>query len=171
LIAATVAVVLVATAVLALAGGDDDAEAGPDPATVARLSLKPLDGGGEQRLGDLLDAGKPVVLNMFASWCQPCIEEMPGFEHVHQQLGGEVTFAGLAIRNPADKALALVQQTGVTYPTFADTGDAGAELFDLVNMPTTIFIDADGNVVERRAGRITEDQLRDEIDEQFGVHA
>jgi thiol-disulfide isomerase/thioredoxin len=164
-----VAILLAATAVVVLAGGDDDADA-IDRAQVEKLGLTPLDGGADQQLGDLLGE-RPVVLNLFASWCQPCIEEMPTFERVHQDLGDEVIFAGLAIRNPPDKALDLVEQTGVTYPTFADAADAAPELFDVVNMPTTIFFDADGNVVARRAGKLTEDKLRAVIDEQLGVDA
>jgi len=122
------------------------------------------------RLGDLLD-GRPLVLNLFASWCVPCITEMPDFEQVHQELAGRVDFAGLAIRNPPAKALGIVEQTGVTYPTFADDGDVAAEMFDVTSMPTTVFISADGEILDVHARSLDDALLRDEIEEQFGVVA
>jgi thiol-disulfide isomerase/thioredoxin len=166
LIAATV--VVLAAAVVLVGGGDDDL---PDPAEVAALPVAPLAGDGpQQRLGDLLGE-RPMVLNLFASWCQPCIEEMPAFERVHQDLGDEVSFAGLAVRNPPDKALGIVEQTGVTYPTFGEDGDAddASILFDVVSMPTTVFIDADGTVADIHAGPLTEGELRAAVDDRFGV--
>lgn len=162
-------VLVAAVAVVVLAGGGGDAASFPDRAEVEALALDPLTGDGSQRpLGDLLGE-RPVVLNLFASWCQPCIEEMPSFERVHRDLGDEVSFAGLAIRNPPDKALGIVEQTGVTYPTFGDGADAAADLFDVVNMPTTVFIAADGTVADVHTGAFTEAELRDAIDERFGV--
>jgi cytochrome c biogenesis protein CcmG, thiol:disulfide interchange protein DsbE len=167
LVGATIVIVLVAAAVVVFAGDDDSADSA-DPVAVDDLALASLTGGRDQKLGDVLDR-QPLVLNLFASWCSPCIQEMPDFEKVHQDLGDEVDFAGLAIRNPPDKALETVEQTGVTYPTFGDPSDEASELFGVVNMPTTVFLDADGTVLDVHTGRMTEDQLRAEIGEQFGV--
>lgn len=175
-IAATVVVLVVAVAVVVLSGGDG----GDDFADAAEVRALPIatlveDGSGSDAtsLGDLLDdgngGGKPVVVNLFASWCGPCIEEMPDFERVHQAVGDEVTIAGLAVRNPPDDALGIVEQTGVTYPTFGDEDDQASSLFDVVNMPTTIFLDADGTVLDVHSGKLSESELRAEIDERYGV--
>jgi thiol-disulfide isomerase/thioredoxin len=172
-IAATVVAVVAAGALVVLApspSSDDGDQAGAiDARSVRELSMASLvEGQPDVQLGDLLD-GRPLVLNLFASWCVPCITEMPAFEQVHQELGGQVDFAGLAVRNPPDKALGIVEQTGVTYPTFSDDDDAAAELFDVTVMPTTIFISADGEVLDVHAGSFDEALLRDAIEEQFGV--
>jgi thiol-disulfide isomerase/thioredoxin len=171
-IAATVVVLAVAVAVVVVSGGGDDGDDFADPAEVRALPIAALAAGGARSdatsLGDLLD-GKPVVVNLFASWCAPCIEEMPDFEKVHQDLGEEVTITGLAVRNPPDDALAIVEQTGVTYPTFADEADQASGLFTVVNMPTTIFLDGDGTVVDVHTGELSESELRAAIDESFGV--
>jgi thiol-disulfide isomerase/thioredoxin len=173
-IAATVVVLAVAVAVVVLSGGGDDGDDFAEPAAVRSLPIAALADGGASSdatsLGDLLtDGDKPMVVNLFASWCAPCIEEMPDFEKVHRDLGDEVAITGLAVRNPPDDALGIVEQTGVTYPTFADEADEVSALFDVVGMPTTIFLDADGTVVEVHTGELSESELRAEIDESFGV--
>jgi thiol-disulfide isomerase/thioredoxin len=170
LVGATIAALLAAVAVVVVAGGDDSADSADRPAAseVKSLELTALDGGAVSRVGDVL-TGKPVVLNLFASWCTGCITEMPAFERVYQDLGDDVTFVGLALRNPPDDARALVEQTGVTYPTYTDEADEAFEMFGVVALPTTVFLDADGTVRDIHLEIFTEDQLRAEIGEQFGV--
>jgi thiol-disulfide isomerase/thioredoxin len=170
LVGATIAALLAATAVVVFAGGDDSADSAdvPTPAEVKALVVTSLDSGADSRIDDLL-TGKPVVLNLFASWCTGCIREMPAFERVHQDLGDDVSFVGLALRNPRDDAQALVEQTGVTYPTYTDEADEAFEMFGVVALPTTVFLDADGTVRDIHLEIFTEDQLRAEIGEQFGV--
>lgn len=168
---------------VAAAAGDDDpvADDRPSieltPADQARgdladaldLEFQDLDGDGTGTLADF--AGRPLVLNFFASYCAPCQAEMPDFEAVHQRVGDEVQFVGLAVADRKSLALELVDRTGVTYFTAAD-GDAA--IFTGVggfNMPTTVFIDGDGNEVDRVTGAIDEDELAERITEHFGVAA
>lgn len=111
--------------------------------------------------------GAPLVVNFFASWCPPCVEEMPAFEDVHQAVGDDVQFLGIDLRDSVAAAEELVQRTGVTYAIGRDpSGDLFTEL-EGVNMPTTFFISADGLVLEAHAGAMTGDQLRAKIDELF----
>ena len=117
-------------------------------------------------------AHTPVVVNLFASWCVPCVEEMPAFERVHQALGDQVTFLGMSNRerSPED-ALAIVESTGVTYPTFDDPDASAFTYFGALGMPTTVFIDATGNVVDVHSGPLTEAELQTRITDLFGVTA
>jgi cytochrome c-type biogenesis protein len=110
-------------------------------------------------------------VNFFASWCVPCIDEMPAFERVHQSLGGQVTFLGMANRDAPGDALATVEATGVTYPTFDDPDASALTYFGGLTMPTTVFIDAAGEVVEVNSGPLTEVELRARIADLFGVPA
>ena len=159
------------------AAEDADAPAGYElspegdlPTSTADVRLASLDGGDDQMLGELLGT-TPVVVNFFASWCQPCVVEMPALEAVHQELGDQVAFVGLATRNRADQALDTVEQTGISYPAFADPDGSALTYFGGVTMPTTVFIDASGNVVDVNNGDMSEAELRARIADLFGVSA
>jgi thiol-disulfide isomerase/thioredoxin len=141
-----------------LIGGDSTGEAVGDT-TFTLLE------GGSMSLGDL--RGTPVVLNFFAEWCPPCVTEMPAFEAVHQELGDEVAFVGLDVRDSVDRGRDIVERTGITYTVGRDPSGEIFQSFDAVNMPTTVLIDADGTVVETHAGALDGDQLRDLIDEHL----
>jgi thiol-disulfide isomerase/thioredoxin len=140
------------------------------PTSAAEVRLAALDGGEDRMLGDLLGT-TPVVVNFFASWCVPCIDEMPAFERVHQDVGDQVTFLGMANRDSPEDALATVEATGVTYPTFDDPGAGALTWFGGLAMPTTVFIDTSGNVVDVNSGALTEAQLRAKLADLFGVTA
>ncbi|MBN2622562.1 MAG: hypothetical protein JXA83_04295, partial [Acidimicrobiales bacterium] len=67
--------------------------------------------------------------------------------------------------------LDTVASTGVTYPTFDDPDASALTYFGGLAMPTTVFIDAGGEVVDVHSGPLTEDELRDRISDLFGVAA
>ena len=144
--------------------------AGELPGSVAEVRLGSLDGGDDRALGELIGT-TPLVVNFFASWCVPCLDEMPAFEDVHQSLGGQVAFVGMANRDAPDDALATVASTGVTYPTFDDPDASALTYFGGLAMPTTVFIDASGEVVDVNSGALTEAELRTRISDLFGVPA
>ncbi len=151
----------VAAVVLAACGGAEETAAGPP---VPDRSFETFDG--EQvSLPELSD--RPLVVNFWASWCPPCVAEMPDFERVHVDRGDEVRFVGLNTQDTRDQADALVEQTGVTYDLGLDPDGALFTDFEVVSMPSTFFVDADGAVVHRHAGLLTEQQLRDLIDEHL----
>jgi thiol-disulfide isomerase/thioredoxin len=116
------------------------------------------------------DFSGPIVVNFWASWCPACVAELPDFESVSQSLGDRVTFIGMNVL-PDDRAAAeaLIAQTGVTYQLAEDDGGALFAEFGGLAMPTTVFIDADGDVVDVHSGTIFEDDLRERISELFGV--
>jgi thiol-disulfide isomerase/thioredoxin len=96
---------------------------------------------------------------------------MPGFERVHQDLGGQVTVIGMAYRDAPEDALATVARTGVSYPTFTDVDDGALTYFGGIEMPTTVFVDAAGKVLDVSNGALTEDELRAKITDLFGIAA
>lgn len=113
--------------------------------------------------------GTPMVVNFWAHDCPPCIREMPALERVHQDAGGTVAFVGLAVQDREDEARRLADQTGVSYDLGFDA--SGQLITDLggINLPTTVFVDADGTIVDAHAGEISEAELRDEIRTKLGV--
>jgi cytochrome c biogenesis protein CcmG/thiol:disulfide interchange protein DsbE len=116
--------------------------------------------------------GTPTVVNFFASTCTPCITEMPAFEEVHQALDAtEVAFLGLAVADAPEAARALVEETGVTYPT---AGDPEARVISALGgsvLPTTVLLDAGGRVVARHSGPLDADELRALLADELGVRA
>jgi cytochrome c-type biogenesis protein len=118
------------------------------------------------RLGDL--AGTPLVLNFWASFCAPCLAEMPEFEQVSQDLAGRVTFVGLNTTEPDEAAARdMVERTGVTY--LIGLGEDGSLLGELKasNLPSTALVDAQGRVVHVRTGAIDGEELRALIEEHL----
>lgn len=113
--------------------------------------------------------GQPLVLNFFAEWCPPCVAEMPDFEAVYQELDGDVAFLGLSYLESSELGLEIIERTGISYDVGRDPdGDAFA-FFGGLTMPTTVFIDSAGTVVDVYSGALTADQLRDRIGTAFGV--
>jgi cytochrome c biogenesis protein CcmG, thiol:disulfide interchange protein DsbE len=138
------------------------------PASTDEVVLAALDGGADRHLGDYL-GDKPIVLNFFASWCQPCLREMPAFEAEHQRLGDQVTFLGLAFQDRTDEAQEMVDRTGVTYPTFADPAGSALTYFGGIAMPTTVFIDGSGEVTDVVSQDLSESELRAKVDALLGA--
>lgn len=178
---ATVLAVFAAGGVLLLAmsGGDDDADKTPsltltpeaDVATGDPLDIAFTDVDGETgTLRDLLD-GRPVVVNFFASWCTPCIAEMPDFEAVAQDVGDDVLFIGLAVQDRPEDATRIVDSTGITYRWSRDIRGDIANAFGATNMPTTIFLNPDGSEADAHSGALDADDLRAAISEALGVPA
>ena len=134
---------------------------GRDPDAV-RVRFDGFAGGPGFSLPDDL-AGRPLVVNFWASWCTPCRKEMPVFQAVSQQLRGRVDFLGVDYLDQAGPARRLVAETGVTYRLAADPrGGAGAQL-GIAGLPTTLFVDASGVLTGRRAGALDAPRLREAI--------
>ena len=118
--------------------------------------------------------GRPVVMNFWASWCPFCAAEMPDFEKVHRSVSEDVTFLGIdqcesCQGGSRDAAERLARETGVSYRLAEDPNGSVFVAFGGSSMPTTIFIDANGRVVENVGGMLSEAQLRDYIARLFGV--
>ena len=118
----------------------------------------------------LSEIGGPIVLNFWASWCEPCIEEMPEFELVSQEALGKVTFVG--INDGEDLATArefAYEVTGVSYLVLLDpTKSMSDGPYPLVGRPTTFFIGADGIIKELRVGIVDLKTLRELVGELIG---
>lgn len=139
---------------------------GPDAATVGPLitpknarignvapdfKLAGLDG---KRLTLSSLRGRPVVLTFFASWCNPCEQDMPILERAQHDNGDRIAVVGVNYQDFPDDTRAFVQRLGVTFPTLIEdsTDNPVAQRYDVHAMPDTVFIDARGVVRDRLFG-------------------
>lgn len=159
--------IVVACVVVALTAGCGGAPTASDQPAYMASPLSPLEGGSSRSLASF--SGTPVVINIWAPWCAPCVREMPDFEKVHRHFGERVAIVG--VTDGLDKAGSkrLAKSTGVTYPLLID--DEGNLQTDLgvVNLPTTVFLDTEGRVVGRHAGALTEDRLIAKIESLYDI--
>ncbi|MBC7594758.1 MAG: TlpA family protein disulfide reductase [Kineosporiaceae bacterium] len=133
------------------------------------LTLDCLGGGAPVWLAGL--RGEPTVINLWASWCGPCREELPLLAKSHRELGDRVRIVGIDFADDAaDVALDLAAKSGVTYPLLADPTSSLKSSLKVVGLPQTIFVDEQGTIVatERRAYR-SYDQLTAAISRHLGV--
>ena len=108
------------------------------------LTLRCLGGG---RSVDLATLRGPMVINLFAQWCGPCRAEMPYYQRLHRKAAGTVGVLGVDyLDTQPSRALALVKQTGVTYPLVADPlGELRGPL-RIRYTPSIVFLRRDGSV-------------------------
>lgn len=139
----------------------------PGPEDYLQIELPRVDGEGSLRLADL--AGRPAVVNFFASWCAPCVTEMPEIEEVKQQVGEDVAFVGVNVQDSVDDATELIDRTGVTWDIVRDVDGELTTAVGSVGMPTTVLLDAEGNIVERQTGALDADELRGLLTSALGI--
>lgn len=106
--------------------------------------------------------GTPVVVNMWATWCKPCVKEMPAFDEVAGTTDG-VRIIGVNVADDAEDAAAFAAGLGVSYEQFTDPTGSLSDAFGVTGLPATAFIDADGKVVDVHEGALTAAELRDRI--------
>jgi thiol-disulfide isomerase/thioredoxin len=147
------------------AGGATAADTAPCPrghgreiSGLPRLTLDCLTRPGAVEVSRL-HGNKPEVINLWASWCGPCREEMPMLEREHERLGGRVVFLGVAVKDSRSAARSFLAGHGVSY---AQAFDPAGELplrLRLQGVPNTLFVDASGAVVDRVIGRLDDRAL------------
>lgn len=110
--------------------------------------------------------GEPMVINFWASWCQPCVNEMPMLQRVADDL--DLTVVGVDYIDQTDKAVELAARLRIRYPLVRDDDGAFGQAVGLAGTPTTLLVDGDGVVRRRLTGELTEQQLRDAIATDLG---
>ncbi|QWE16856.1 TlpA disulfide reductase family protein [Polynucleobacter sp. AP-Nino-20-G2] len=111
--------------------------------------------------------GKVLVVNFWASWCPPCVEEMPTLDKLQQEFSSKnVLFVGIGIDSPSN-IREFLQKTPVSYPIVIG-GLEGSNLSKQMGntqgaLPYTIIINAGGKAISSKLGKISEEELRSAI--------
>jgi cytochrome c biogenesis protein CcmG/thiol:disulfide interchange protein DsbE len=145
------------------------------PAPLAALhdqSAKLLEGGVpafERRLADL--KGTPVVINKWASWCNPCRAEFPAFQQIATERGREVAFLGVNGHDSSGPARRFLAQYPVPFPSYVDPDEKIARKIRApANYPITVFVDAQGEIAFiHQGGYTSQEALAADIDRYLGV--
>jgi cytochrome c biogenesis protein CcmG/thiol:disulfide interchange protein DsbE len=167
-LAASIAITLVVLS--ACGGGASDPTTATDVEEPA-LVLSPVPGlpstvdelpeidvaGYDTLLGEL--RGTPVVVNFWASWCGPCQAEAPRFAAAAAEYGDRVQFLGVDILDDRTSAAGFIAEHGLPYPNVFDPGGAIRTDLGSIGQPVTAFYDADGNLIAKVDGEISEKDL------------
>jgi cytochrome c biogenesis protein CcmG/thiol:disulfide interchange protein DsbE len=129
-------------------------------------SLQPRVGSvlADQRVSLTQLRGTPVVVNFWASWCDPCRSEAPVLQRAWTQARqSAVLFLGLNMQDITDDAHAFARDAGVTYPSLRDRSNGVAHRWGVTGLPETFFVSAQGRVVGHVIGAVSAGQLADGI--------
>ena len=108
--------------------------------------------------------GDWVLVNLWASWCDPCREEAPALERFWRRYGGDgFTLVGIDTQDNTEDALAFVEEFGLTYEQLHDGSGDYADEIGATGVPESVLLNARGEVVYHVPGAITEDILRNQI--------
>ena len=106
----------------------------------------------------ILARGTPVVVNVWATWCPPCLQELPGFIRASRTYEGRVAFVGLAVDSPHADVVTLAGRLGIPYEV-AEIDGAVAHKWNAAALPSTYILDGNGVVQWSVRGAIDEDTL------------
>jgi cytochrome c biogenesis protein CcmG, thiol:disulfide interchange protein DsbE len=104
-------------------------------------------------------AGKPVIVNFFASWCGPCRKETPLMARYYTAAHGAVRVIGVDTNDSRTAALTFTRHYGVTYPVASDPAATTAGAFGVAGLPQTFFLNARHQIVDRVYGAVTQAAL------------
>lgn len=125
------------------------------------LALPLLQGAGDRTLANY--RGQIVVLNFWASWCDPCRAEAPLLEQTQRKLAGSGTVLGVTYRDTTPDSLAFVRQYALTYPSVRDVDGKLAQSYGTKALPETFVIDRSSRIVGVSRGEINQKFLTSAI--------
>ena len=109
--------------------------------------------------------GQAVLLNFWATWCQPCKIEMPWFVDLQKQYGKDgLTVLGVAMDDTESAKIAeFAHELGVNYPVLLGTDQVSDEYGDVRSLPTTFYIDRNGTIVAKVVGLLDRNEIEDDV--------
>ncbi|MGI8845039.1 MAG: TlpA family protein disulfide reductase [Thermoleophilaceae bacterium] len=122
--------------------------------------LPALHGGAQRSLSDY--RGKVVVMNFWASWCDPCRAEAPLLERWHKRIaqGGKGTVLGIDVLDVSDDARDFVREYGLSYSQLRDPKDELRPEYGVSGVPETVVIDPRGRIVAVKRGPVDDAFMR-----------
>ncbi len=171
LFAFAVALVVAATACSSSEPSSIAAPSGSGDVEIAPTFTVPTNDGGEFSLAEhITQDGRPIFLNLWASWCFPCREEMPAIDRSSVAFP-EIAFLGVSVQDTTPDAEAFVEEIGVSYLIGFDDEKELDSAYRPLGLPASYIISGDGVIVERIFGKVTEEDLATKFEKHFGISA
>ena len=127
-------------------------------------------GGGSPPLPLRRLTGTPTVLNLWATWCAPCRDELPALARLHRAGAGKVRVLGVVTQDSAGAAVSYAADTGLPFPSLEDRDGELLRALRRPALPVTVLLAADGAVAKVYQGRpLTDATLRDLVRDGLGV--
>ena len=126
--------------------GEEPTDAPAEPTQTADLVFATETLTGEAITSEIVKDYDLVVLNIWAEWCGPCVNELPALEKLHQNYPN-VLILGVWVGDSVDEAIATLKDAGVTYPAVQIDEGLYAYVRQTMYIPATFFFDRDGNEV------------------------
>lgn len=104
---------------------------------------------------------KPLFLNFWATWCPPCVAEMPAIEAMYQKYGDRLHFAAVSVDNKENVAAEFVAQRGFTLPMYKCNTDKIINDYQFDVIPRSILIGTDGTIIAEHSGKMDEAKLEE----------
>lgn len=112
--------------------------------------------------------GTPVIVNFWAAWCPPCREEAPMLAAAGRDHGEEIQFLGVDILDERGAATDFIEEFSIPYPNVFDPPGEIRTAVGSIGQPVTVFYDADGAVVDKVDGQLSQKDLDRNIDLLLG---
>jgi cytochrome c biogenesis protein CcmG/thiol:disulfide interchange protein DsbE len=121
------------------------------------FALRPIGGGEPVTLESL--RGKTVVVNFWASWCMPCVEEHPVLSAAPERFGPDVVFLGVVYEDEEPNIQRFLSEHGAAFPSLVDDGGKVSIAYGVYGVPETYFIAPDGTIVNKYVGPLRPELL------------
>lgn len=111
--------------------------------------------------------GKPVFLNFWATWCPPCVGEMPDIQRMYAKYGDKVHFVIVNIDGTKPDVTAFMENHAFSFPVALDMNGSAASAYAVQAIPTSYIIDADSNVVDSHIGALSAGDMESFVTSAF----
>lgn len=106
--------------------------------------------------------GRPIILNFWATWCPPCIREMPALQKAYEESDGEIMVIGVNMGEDEETIRKFLEtKVNVSYPIVLDKNTAIVESYNVIIKPSTFFIDKDGMITDKKLGELSIREIRE----------
>jgi peroxiredoxin len=113
-------------------------------------------------------AGRPIVVNFWASWCPYCVQELPEFQSAFEKYGDDVVFMIVDLadgsRETVEDGTKYIEENGYTFPVYFDSDLEAAYAYSVSSIPLTLFINSDGTLSTKHLGVLSASELQSELD-------